>query len=246
MDTRTRSYIFLAGDVHGDFSLFSGLMWSTASLIDERKEKYRVSVIQLGDLGFFPKIGLDPFRQINLPPHFYLYFLPGNHDMRDILDKEYGRYSYSPIHVKNNMYYCPWGSKLELNNLKFLFLPGAGSPDKGLRHKGYDWCEEEEITMEDFKNTPSYVFSENFDYICSHTAPNKFAKMFTSGSYKGYVDPSGLILDKIYQNMPKNNKFWYLGHMHRRSSWVDGNTCFHVLDEIKHIKEDWMVQLNTF
>lgn len=238
-------YIQIAGDVHADFSLFSGLLWNACLPLEDLEEDYTLHVIQLGDLGWFPRIGHIPTLQINIPERVKLYFIPGNHDMRDSIDREYGRYGESPIEISKNFYYAPFGSRLEINGLKFLFLGGAASPDKGLRTEGFDWCKEEIITEEDYQNLPRYVFSDKFNVVCSHTSPQFITKLFTSGYYKNFVDPSSIILEKIYKRMQAPND-WFFGHMHRRADWKEGKTYFHVLHEIKTIvKEDWKVNILT-
>jgi len=142
--------------------------------------------IQLGDLCL---LGYENFTFKDSPR----YFIEGNHDFLPILDID----SDKIMEIRENLFYIPRG----FVSGKVLFIGGADSIDKYLRHPGYDWFPEESLTQKQFErimDNPSEI-----EVVISHDAPT---------CATGYVGSTSTALDIIWKN--KRPKLWVYAHHH--------------------------------
>lgn len=223
--------IHVMGDMHGEVDLLN-------YYIDE---SYPEVLILLGDCGFFWTkkelqgdgcfhYVLDTYAFDNLQPKATrIFWLAGNHDHWDHLDFAYGRNTKGPIEIKPNVYYCPIGSQLTINNKNCLFVGGAFSIDKAWRTEGISWWSGETLTDKDFKFIEENV--ESVDIVFSHTIPNEW-EVLRQSVYDmiKFTDPSREVLSKILNKYKPN--YWFAGHWHRYRS-------------DRHEGTEWTV-LNTF
>ena len=167
--------IHILADLHGEVALLNRYI---------NKHRPEVLVI-LGDCAFYwndacigaygmsePVLstdGLDRFKSQGTK----VFWIRGNHDVVPHLDKAFGRYGKEPIEIKENLWYCPIGSSLQINELNCLFVGGANSYDKQYRTKGVDWFPDEILTESDL-NWIRHNVKDKVDVVFSHTCPVEF------------------------------------------------------------------------
>lgn len=224
------SNVLVVGDVHGCFENLKEVI-NTYQNID--------NVIVCGDYGIW-----NDFDPYNIPDNYNIdypcpvYFIDGNHENHAALDT----YERGKIHnIIGNLYFCAYGSVLNINGVKFLCCGGADSIDKQYRTPFVSWWPTECISESDQQFLPD----EEIDIVISHTAPSIICDQLSelsSNEWKGEKcsDPSTQYLDYVLEQYAPSA--WFFGHWHTQFNSHLYNTEFFGLDMIpmckfpKHIK----------
>lgn len=220
--------LYILGDVHGQWNFLNHFLWYTLDL----NESSAYTVVQLGDFGYFPKLGMDPASCVNVPKNCQLFFIAGNHDDHSILKK---LPTNEPTKIGERLYYVPFGYTLEVENKRILCLGGGHSPDKGLRHEGYDWFPNEDIQDEEYL---SLTYDKKPSLVVSHSTPDFLTPKLIKTGQEVIRDKTSFYLGKIFKNLyeagkaPKN---WYAGHFHMRKDFEYRGTEFHIINEIQTV-----------
>jgi len=138
------SRLLVAGDLHADESWFENLVYYA-------REQRCQAILQLGDLGYWPRIKhYDDFLR-SLPRQLEgadldLYFVEGNHEDLDALfDTDFAQVR--PFRqIEERVYHLPRGAQWRWHGLRFVSVGGGYSLDKKLRIPGYDWFERETLS----------------------------------------------------------------------------------------------------
>ena len=208
--------IIITGDIHGEFSIINRLI----------NRKQPDVLIICGDFGFWPDASMyqstygyyysareDNFDILEIKnQNSKIYWVPGNHEHWDNLEKEYGRRGLKPIPMKGNenIFYCPIGSTETFNGDNFLFAGGADSVDKQHRTIGVDWFPQETLNHEDWEYIIERHKNTKIDTIISHTCPSSF-EMRDTFNMK-HADFSRKVLEELLQEFKPMQ--WYFGHWH--------------------------------
>jgi len=210
--------IIICGDIHGDWGPLN-------TLINKKKPDI---VLQCGDWGWWPhyhnKFGLVSktvrFNQYGVKNKqndklTEIYWCPGNHENWDDLDK------YKNLtELQEGVFYCPFGTVMNIDGYNVLFVGGAESTDKQYRIEGISWWRQETISQKDIDKLPKNV---NIDIVVSHTIPTRFFKYanFNHHKYGRITDPSCAALDIVFDKYKP--KYWFSGHFHiYLKTYVDG------------------------
>lgn len=230
----TKDYIL--GDTHGEWSKLNQFI----------NKKHPRNIFQCGDFGWWP--GHKEF-DITLIKNgeTKIYWVDGNHENHE--DLEYIRNenpdaikNNNPIEVADNIFYCPRGTVLTLEDgRKMLFFGGAESVDKQWRTPGFDWFPGEDIKPQDLNALDSIT---NIDIVISHTCPSSFVGGVWSKSPVGMwdkVEDSASrylewILEKYY---PKQ---WVFGHFHENITGFNKG-CYWTLLNRSNLT-NWFAVLN--
>ena len=198
--------IITTGDIHGRFGDLN-------ELINKKKPDI---LINLGDNAYYwTNDEIYGFGKIK-PGNCKVYLIPGNHENWTQIEKYVGRRGPNPVEIEPNIFYCPIGSTLEINEKRIMFIGGADSIDKHSRIIGLSWWEQEYLNTHDMNyclQTPHKI-----DIICSHTCPydfNIFEKMKIQNKAN---DPSMYALNQIFYQL-KPSKYFF-AHWH---SFTQGN-----------------------
>lgn len=147
------------------------------------------TIVQLGDFGYtfdsnlLASIGAWLMRDES---HKW-YWLDGNHDQHDYIENVImkDRDGTIPIaHFHDRMYYCPRGSIVDIGDKVCMFMGGAYSIDKNMRHAGTEWWPQEMIRESDLERAFMNVTDESIDVVFSHdTPPTEFIEeeLYRSG-----------------------------------------------------------------
>lgn len=153
-----------------------------------------------------------------------VYFCDGNHEDFNMLDKLVEQHGYrKPILVAKNVYYCPRGSELILEDgTSVLFFGGAYSVDKPLRIKDINWFEQEQATFEQLDR----VQNKQYDIVVSHTCPMRclFDVSMKTGINRAKINHTQTeqVLDKLFDIVQP--KLWFFGHWHQYGNF-EYNGC---------------------
>jgi len=202
--------IYVVGDVHAEFPAFNKMIKETSPDI----------ILQCGDFGWWPhKHNLAGFiGKTKLFDQYgirngdtKIYWCDGNHENHDDLRLLVDKHGRVPIEVMPNVFYCPRGSTLVINNKTYLFFGGATSIDKCMRIPGDSWWSGENITNDDLDSLPDI----RVDVVITHAAPKyfKFNKIIDSDR-----DFNRNALNFLFDKYKPN--FWYFGHYHLYNSGV--------------------------
>ena len=244
------SKVLIVGDVHAQFYMLK-------EIIDYAHKHDEVDkCIVCGDYGIWNDFKTDSIpKKYNMDYGIPVYFCDGNHENHAELDK----YERGKIHQLTDwLYFCAFGSVLDIDGYKFLFCGGADSIDKQLRKPFVSWWPTECITLEDL----DYLPAEKIDVVISHTAPTEVCDLLIGkcelASGGKSLDPSCAYLDRVlHKYIPKQ---WYFGHWHYEFFCKVGSTEFYGLHMIPNrsnvrgnimealVRYDWvpfMAILNT-
>ena len=148
----------LIGDVHGD-------IFNLEKVFKKAVSEDCKNIIQLGDFGFgFPSYTLfhSQIEQLIERYKIPLYFLKGNHDNHEILNK------YTSItELSKDYYFIPNGVEFSFDGVSFIAYGGAYSIDKKFRTEGVDFWRDEEISISDVYNSKGKVA----DIMLTHDTP---------------------------------------------------------------------------
>lgn len=165
------SRLLVAGDLHADESWFENLVYYA-------REQRCQAILQLGDLGYWPRIKhCDDFLR-SLPRQLEgadldLYFVEGNHEDLDALfDTDFPQVG--PFRkIEERVYHLPRGAQWRWHGLRFVSVGGGYSLDKELRIPGYDWFERETLSEGELHA----ILEERgeIDVLVSHDCPARVA-----------------------------------------------------------------------
>jgi len=114
--------------------------------------------------------------------------------------------------------YLKRGKIYNIDGFRTLVLGGALSIDKNIRVPGTSWWEKEYWTDKEKKDLINLVKTENtFDFVLSHTGPNRINKSLVEGEYVNYSlkfkDEVALLNDVIDLKITCTQ--WWCGHWHK-------------------------------
>lgn len=223
-----KGLVLVCGDTHADFRELNTIMAHNEPSV----------VLVCGDFGYWNKSTwrkgtVGNFVDGIKPGNTKVYWCDGNHEDHNLLQqlrKEHGREK--PIEVAHNVFYCPRGSTLELEDGRtVLFMGGAYSIDKAYRTPHVDWFPEEVISEEDMRHLPD----TKVDIVISHTCPSFVAKnLILPHHYYGVgkvIDQSCSHLDKVFDKY--NPSLWYFGHWHIQQNMYVNGAFFQCLNEMQ-------------
>lgn len=208
--------VFIIGDTHGFFKVFHELKKIGDPNIP-------MLFIHVGDFGFWP----DHMDSYPTDFPWPVYFIDGNHDYYPWM-REYKEIT----EVRNNLFFVPRGSTMEIKGKTFGFMGGAFSPDLVYRQKDVDWWPtEEEVSENDIQK----LIGKKIDVLITHTPPTNvilrhFGPLNTDswGLKPGTVDYSALRIEKLWGELGMPQMF--CGHMHR--TLQDGNCRILNINEV--------------
>lgn len=218
------------GDIHGEVGMLNEYI----------NKKHPEVIILLGDVALFWNdshyYDYDKVRGVlntsafdKLKPHdTKVFWLPGNHECWSHLDNTFGRYTEEPIELKTNVFYCPIGSQLTINNRNCLFVGGAYSIDKEARTSGVDWFLNEILTEFDYQ----YIIDRpsSYDILFSHTCPYEYNVIDKWDNAGRIEDQTRHILSKL-RNYYKF-KYNFFGHWHRQLGGTYKETIWQCVNTI--------------
>jgi DNA repair exonuclease SbcCD nuclease subunit len=138
-----------------------------------------------------------------------VYWCPGNHEDWDELERMYGRHRTAPVEIREDLFYCPIGSRLKLKGKTILFVGGADSIDRNARIFGISWFPQELLKVQDV----DYILAneERVDIVVSHTCPMSF-DMLRTKRFDKWNDPTRHALNIILHKYKPD--LWLFGHWH--------------------------------
>lgn len=176
--------LLLAGDTHGNIHHFKYLLQVAADhSIDD--------IVVLGDFGYWPHVG-DFHKVVDKLSEMHgvtTYWLDGNHENFNWLEKAVKMDSPFPQQMGNNLYYLPRGMLWVLDDVKILVLGGAVSIDKNWRlaqeertgKEGSLWWPQEQINNDDINRAKS---RGKVDLMFTHDMPDE--SYHTAFGHSGY------------------------------------------------------------
>ena len=188
------------GDIHGDFDTYKSII-----------ENSPYPTIQVGDFGVGFKLLHMPDTNAWEPPTEAMkagdhMFIRGNHDNPSECRKTHG---YIPDATMYGHWFC---------------VGGALSIDKEWRTEGFDWWEDEELSISELNKVIDIYESIKPDYVVTHTCPRSIApKLFgshikTDGQFKSRTEQAFNTMFSIHKP-----KVWVFGHYHNtKSMYIDG------------------------
>ena len=237
--------IYICGDVHAQWSHLN-------TFINKKKPDV---ILQCGDWGWWPHFD-GSYSTMEHGKRWYqngiknhqndkttqIFWAPGNHENWEDLNNNFG-YNMSEVHP--DIWYCPFGSVLELpDGRNVLFVGGAESTDKEQRTVGVSWWFDEIITNADFRELPN-PDEVKIDIVISHTVPQLFMKEFHN-KFDPWVrdqrwnDPSCKALDEVLRMFKPD--LWFSGHFHEFMYGRYDNTLWFGLADIPY--DRWYVDLS--
>jgi Icc-related predicted phosphoesterase len=202
--------IIVLGDIHGKFDSLNILI----------NKEHPDIILQCGDNAYY----WDDDKNKNVgkikPQNTKIYLVPGNHENWNVFESEVGRHGKNPMEIEKNIFMCPVGSQLEINNHNILFIGGADSIDKEWRIYNRTWWPQEILNFNDFFYFEKEV--KKADIIISHTCPYSFNVGLQFENK--IIDPTRKILDLVLNKY--NPKLWFFGHFHEyiEGYYTSGNS----------------------
>ncbi len=237
------SRIFVTGDIHGDpFERFS-----FHTFPESRKLTRDDYVIVVGDFGcVWDKVESKEesykLDWLNDKP-FTTFFIGGNHEnwdrLRDLpLIDAYGA---KLAQIRENIYFIPNATIMDMHGRKIFFFGGAMSTDRGglelntfYPEEGKSWWRSEIPSKEEMLKGVNLLESvgSKVDIIITHTMPINSVNAFIEEN--GYhqvraMDPTANFLSYV-ENHTKFGK-WFCGHFHKNSKFGNVNCLYkHIVD----------------
>jgi Icc-related predicted phosphoesterase len=216
--------VLIIGDVHHEFGTLNTLI----------NKKNPDILIQCGDFAYYWTGQTS--KNLIKPHNTKIYWIPGNHEDWITIEELHGRNGKVPIEIEPNIFYCPIGSALTIDEVKILFVGGAYSIDYMSRTPGYTWFTQEVLKESDY----NYIIENvhNCDMVISHTCPREFN--IESLFPEKRKDPSKDYLSAILNKYKPHT--WFYGHYHQ---FMQGNveatgTQWYCLDAIHHRGRSFM------
>lgn len=221
-------YIYILGDVHGDFVALNRFInkeiRQNKSLRESVKgDDARVMILQCGDFAYFWPFcnsGEAIRNRIDWLPggQVPIYWTGGNHEDWDELD----RLGTQIMEVGKGVHYCPFGTTLEISpDVTVLFAGGAESSEYDRQDRLADmangcekiWWEQEGVSEADLARLADVPKA---DWVISHTAPASFdlASKMRGWEFGVHLnEPSRQMLDAVFRKY--HPKRWFFGHFHQ-------------------------------
>lgn len=214
------SGIYVIGDTHASFG------WLNDFIADKEPD----IIFVCGDFGVWKNREIKFFHDDIVNGNTKIYFCDGNHENYTILDKYVEEHGWqNPIEIRNNIFYCPRGSSLVLNDgRRILFMGGALSVDKHLRKPYVSWFPQELITSDDVKRVDTSIA---YDIVISHTCIRQFHNRLLAkctNSWKSKIDQSEDYLSEIFDKVKP--RLWYHGHWHLPDTYELDGCTFHAMN----------------
>lgn len=217
--------ILILGDTHGNFRYLNYII-----------ENERPDLIFIcGDFGFWRKdtfkAGTGMFHDDIIPYETKIYFCDGNHENHAELYELVKKHGWkNPIEIRENIFYCPRGSSLTLEDgRKVLFFGGAKSTDREMRLAYFDWFPEEMISTAEFNRIKD---TDKYDIIISHTCPAILVNrmLYNIGASTVFYNRDSCCdaLQSIYE-IVKPSK-WFFGHWHTNDIMAHGDCTFYAMN----------------
>ena len=194
------------GDVHRKFTRYS-------KIIADCSES-----VQVGDFG----VGFKDYtthKWLANPPYDAMSkgnhrFIRGNHD--------------NPSACKAHKYWISDGTIEDST----MYIGGALSIDKALRHEGFDWWADEELSYNELLLITEQYCDEKPSVVVSHECPNTIAQVLF---YYSKEYPS--ITRQAFQSMFEQHKpaVWIFGHWHQSKDTTILGTRFICLAELEYV-----------
>lgn len=200
--------ILFLGDTHANIKLVN------KALITSKSKRVDL-IIQVGDFGYFPNLYPSFLEKINSTIPFY--FIDGNHEDHYAL-QQYQKEN-APVEIQDNLFYCPRGIAVKINNLNFMFLGGATSVDKTRRTIGVDYFQEENITqgqLMKFNSNYHSICNGRIDILVTHESPYLPPSM---KPFDDVEDHNRNIVKAIYEEYKPS--LLVHGHHHKRYNSVN-------------------------
>lgn len=200
----TANRIFTIGDTHAEWGRLN--KWLS-------RHNYPDVVLQVGDFGWWPHYhnragllsGHKLFDQYGIRnKNTKIFWCDGNHENHDDLQELVEKHGRVPIETSENIFYCPRGSVVTINNTNFLFFGGATSIDKARRVPGDSWWAGENISERDIYQIPDI----KIDIVISHDAP----AYFKLRGFNNEHDYNRKALNTIFDKYRPYR--WMFGHYH--------------------------------
>lgn len=201
--------ILLAGDTHGNRGHVKYLFDQAVRFSCDR-------IVQLGDFGYWPHANdFDEYvARLSKQSEIPFYWLDGNHENFDILEREADMDSARPVQMENGLWYLPRGCTWEWEGVRYMAFGGAYSIDKEWRMEGVSWWPQELPTVAQQSRA---LDRGSVDILLTHDAPDGICPIITPG-YKGDEISSvnrrwiSALVDAVQP------KILVHGHMHHRYS----------------------------
>jgi hypothetical protein len=140
--------------------------------------------------------------------------------------------------------YLKRGKIYTMDNHEFLVLGGALSIDKFLRTPDKNWWKQEYWSKEEKEAVLRLLDNKNtFDYVLSHTGPERINKLFFTGALEKYArkftDEVGILNNAIDEKI--NCRQWFCGHWHKDNYYYDETLkrgYQYLYDRLALLKED--------
>ena len=233
--------VFVCGDIHGAFNSFNKCLKNLSNTYAEEN----VCVLVCGDFGYWPR-DVNIKTELIVPGNVFVYFCPGNHEDWEALHKlkldANGMYEVTP-----NVWYCSFGSKLDIDGTIYMFLGGAESVDRFYRIPDVSWFKHEGITEE----AMSELLAKDMDLVdvvISHTCPDCVRGdtiAVCDRIYPVFPNPDLGNSEKQLErfNEAYKPKHWYYGHFHTRNTIKkDNHQIFEALGDIYLPFHEWMME----
>ncbi len=166
--------ILVSGDSHGDPNHIRSMV--------SKVEKFDCdAVFVVGDFGWWPNSARirRTFLDVCSTLPFPVYFLAGNHEDWDNLDKHIQNPDLIEngfIKVHPNIFYSPTGHIWTWDGIDFMSVGGAFSIDRGFKTKFISWFPQEIITEDDLNTCLDNLLSrgeqKSIDIMLTHDAPS--------------------------------------------------------------------------
>lgn len=182
--------ILFVGDVHGAWG-------NLQDAINAHPEVD--AVVQVGDFGVFPNIGIQPPAVFNKP----VFFIDGNHENHEYLS------ALTDNEIAKGVTYLPRATQHIIDGRTINVMGGAQSIDQHHRIEGRDWFRGE---IPSFEQMSQFLELPAADIIVTHTAPLAVVRAM------GYIDcndPVSRDLEFVRTHIEYTPKVWFFGHWHR-------------------------------
>lgn len=210
--------LLLAGDTHANIYQIKYLL--------QIAEEYQIDkLVILGDFGYWPHV--DSFdknvSKLAEMQNVDVYWLDGNHENFDYLEKAVKMDSPFPQQMHNRLWYLPRGMLWVLDDTRILILGGAVSIDRQWRLKqenasnpprpGTLWWYQEQINNDDIARAKKHG---KVDLMFTHDMPDEsYMNIFANSGYKA-DEASRENRQKVSEVLKvAQPKALFHGHMHQ-------------------------------
>jgi len=231
--------IWFIPDVHGNEKAF-GWIYHQAHLNNVDL------IFQLGDFGYnWPK-KINEYHSNTIdhllrysPYNIPVYFIPGNHDNWDKIDKHLEKYDFKyPVQINRNLWVVPRGGIVRAGGLNFFCFSGAVSADSIYRtpdrtkwqtdHKKGPWWAREAPSEEEIAFAKTQLQNNKIDIILSHDTVSCITKNQYAYAKNIWSQLPVDHVQHILSNLERyclDYKLWIYGHHHEiKINNIDGKT----------------------